>query len=47
VISAAKVVIGAVTAVICGRARRDRRGWSPLAESTSKPFFSKKYTHFF
>ena len=32
-ISAAKVVIGAVTAVICGRAHRDRRGWSPLAES--------------
>ncbi len=32
-ISAAKVVIGAVTAVICGRARCDRRGWSPLAES--------------
>ncbi len=32
-ISAAKVVIGAVTAVICGCARRDRRGWSPLADS--------------
>ena len=40
VTSTVKVLIGAVTAVICGRAGRDwhidrldRSGWSPLAES--------------